>query len=53
MVYNVYRQYLGIAMSLAPPIKLMVGKCWKTTHKNGDEWGMVYHCYTNIKLELE
>ena len=19
-----------------------------TTHKNGDEWGMVYYCYTNI-----
>ena len=19
-----------------------------TTHKNGDEWGMVYSCYTNI-----
>ena len=18
------------------------------THKNGDEWGMVYYCYTNI-----
>ena len=20
-----------------------------TTHKNGDEWEMVYYCYTNIK----
>ena len=25
-----------------------------TTHKNGDEWGMVYYCYTNIRcLDLE
>ena len=21
---------------------------WNPTHKNGDEWGMVYYCYTNI-----
>ena len=35
---------VGIAMSCLPPIKLMV----YTTHRNGDEWGMVYYCYTHI-----
>ena len=31
---------VGLAMSLAPP--MFDG--WNRTHKNGDEWGMVYHC---------
>ena len=22
-----------------------------TTHRNGDEWGMVYYCYTNIMIK--
>ena len=22
---------------------------WNPTHENGDEWGMVYYCYTNIR----
>ena len=22
-----------------------------TTHKNGDEWGMVYYCYTTVTVE--
>ena len=21
---------------------------WNPTHENGDDWGMVYYCYTNI-----
>ena len=23
---------------------------WNPSPKNGDEWGMVYYCYTNITM---
>ena len=23
-----------------------------TTHKNGDDWGMVYYCYTHITMDF-
>ena len=39
---------VGIAMSLAPP--MFDG--WNPTHQHGDEWGLVYYCYTHINTSL-
>ena len=36
-------------MSLIPP---MAGNGKHTTYKNGDDWGMVYCCFTRIKARI-
>ena len=40
---------MGITIINKPPI--FDGK--HTTHRNGDDWGMVYYCYTNIRNNME
>ena len=41
---------VGKTMPLAPA---MTGNGTLIPHKNGDDWGMVYYCFTHIKLHWE